>query len=179
MAKSLQEQLLKTGLIDGKKAKQIKKDKYKQSKRTPKGSAAESEQAGRLKRERVDKADRDRALNLARQLKAEHDAVAAQIKQLIEKNTVDCDDGELAYQFVDGASIKKMTVTQRVQHQLALGRLAIVGNDGRYSLVPRAVAEKIAQREPAVIVLLNEKEPSESGEPDPYAGYEVPDDLIW
>ena len=43
MANSLQDQLLKAGLVDQKKAKKVKQEKRKQAKQTPKGQQLEDE----------------------------------------------------------------------------------------------------------------------------------------
>ncbi len=179
MAKSLQEQLLKTGLMDGKKAKQIKKEKYKQSKQKPKGRAIENEQARRLAKARTAKVEQDRQLNLARQQQAEQNAVLAQIKQLIDMNTVPRDEGRIGYQFVHGGAVKRIHVTSGQRDELARGQLAVVTQAESYVLVPAAVAAKIAQREPAAVVLVNESQPAQTDEPDAYAQYQVPDDLMW
>ena len=55
---------------------------------------------------------------------------------------------------------------------------AIVRYEGRYEVVPRATAGRTQERDPARVVLLN----APRGEPDPddpYAAYQVPDDLMW
>jgi hypothetical protein len=58
---------------------------------------------------------------------------------------------------------------------------------GSYELLPSQAAEKIMQRDAQVIVLLNRNDSvgmdesgDESGdEDDPYADYQIPDDLMW
>ncbi len=67
--------------------------------------------------------------------------------------------------------------------QLVGGQLAIatyVTNDGRkFELVPKAVAEKIVERDEAFVVDLGQPAKSYQGENNPCADYQVPDDLIW
>jgi uncharacterized protein YaiL (DUF2058 family) len=50
---------------------------------------------------------------------------------------------------------------------------------GEYELLPAAAAEKIMQRDASVIVLLNRDERATVDEDDPYADYQIPDDLMW
>ena len=62
---------------------------------------------------------------------------------------------------------------------LSSGRLAIAKLDERYELVPMAVAEKIKQRDEQCIILREHNEKQEVDENDPYADYQIPDDLMW
>ncbi|MFT4651170.1 MAG: hypothetical protein ACI9AP_001343, partial [Flavobacteriales bacterium] len=70
-----------------------------------------------------------------------------------------------------------------MQDHLSQGRLAIVSLLGnpteKFEVVPAAIAEKIAQRDSDYIVQLNVKESSSETEDDPYADYQIPDDLMW
>ena len=45
--------------------------------------------------------------------------------------------------------------------------------------MPAPVARKIAERDAAAVIELNDSNKSASAEDDPYADYQVPDDLIW
>ena len=65
--------------------------------------------------------------------------------------------------------------------QLSGGGAAIVRLGDQYEVVPAAVAEKLREMDPGLIVLLNAsaKAAKPAGEDDPYAGFEVPDDLVW
>ena len=176
---SLQEQLLKAGVVDEKKAKQIKKDKRKKAKQTPKGQSIKDEAKELAKQVLLEKAQRDREINLEQQKLVEKKAVAAQIKQLIETNRIDRRDGDIAYQFTDGKKIKKLFVTTLLQNQLSRGLIAIVKLADGYELVPSAVAEKIAQRDDRLVLLKNQPADEIIDEDDPYADYKIPDDLMW
>ena len=94
-------------------------------------------------------------------------------------NKINRNEGELAYQFTDGKKIKKIYVTALLQTQLSKGLIAIARFKEAYELVPAAVAEKIKQRDTAVIVLQNINSKPEVDEEDPYADYQIPDDLMW
>lgn len=178
MSNSLQNQLLKMGLVDEKKVKQVKKEKHKQAKLQGKKAQAVDEAARLAQQAAAQKAERDRELNRQRKEEAERRALASQVRQLIEVNRLPKGDGEIAYNFSDGSMVKRLYVTEQVQRQLGLGRLAIVRLDEDYELVPTAVAEKIRQRDEGCVILCNEPE-QHSDEDDPYADYQIPDDLMW
>ena len=178
MANSLQDQLLKAGLADAKQAK-----KAKAGKRAPKGKKGQrdpvlSESALAAQRALEEKAERDRALNLERKAAAERKALVAQIRQLIEQNHLPRDEAEEAYHFVDEGKLRSLRVTPAQRDQLAGGRVDIVRDEDRYELVPAEVAEKIRTRDPERVMARPAAE-STPAEDDPYAAYQVPDDLMW
>lgn len=176
---SLQDQLLKAGLADEKKAKAIRSEKRKQRKQQPKGAVQVNEAEIRARQAREEKAERDRQLNLQRQKEAEKKAIQAQIRQLVETNRLDRSRGETSYQFVDGKKIKKILVDDTMVDQLSRGRLAVVRLGENYDVVPEKVARKIMERDEGAIVVLHDRKQDDQGEDDPYAGYEIPDDLMW
>jgi uncharacterized protein YaiL (DUF2058 family) len=65
-----------------------------------------------------------------------------------------------------------------VQGHLAAGRLAIVCLGGNTELVPKLIADKIAERDASLVVRV-QKASTELDADDPYAAYKVPDDLMW
>lgn len=65
-----------------------------------------------------------------------------------------------------------------MKQKIIEGKLGIARIDGRYELVPRSIAEKIQQRNEKRVILFDNSEP-DIDENDPYAEYQVPDDLIW
>ncbi len=176
---SLQEQLLKAGLADEKKAKAIRNEKKKQRKQQPKGTVQVNEAEVRARQAREEKAERDRQLNLQRQQEAEKKAIKAQIRQLVASNRLDHSRGETSYQFVDGKKIKKIFVNDAMVDQLSRGRLAIICVDDTYEIVPDKVARKIMERDEQAVIVLHDRKTDDQGDDDPYAGYEIPDDLMW
>lgn len=176
---SLQDQLLKAGLVDEKQAKKVNKDKRKTAKVQRKSSEAVVDETKlRAQQAREEKAERDRQLNAQRKAEQDAKAIAAQIKQLIIAHRQPKDRGEVAYNFTDGGKIKKMYISNILQQRLGNGQLAIVRLNEGYELVPAVVAEKIAQRDSGCIVTLNKKVDVPVGD-DPYADYQIPDDLMW
>lgn len=177
---SLQEQMLKAGIVDQKKAKKIRQEKRKAAKSAPKGHAQVDEDKEQARRALAEKVERDRELNRQQQAASEKKAIQAQIIQLIRMNRIErAGEGDVPYQFTDGKKIKKMYVTSKLQEELTGGRLAIARLDGGYELLPAAAARKIMQRDASVIVLLNEKSDNVVADDDPYAAYQIPDDLMW
>ena len=176
---SLKDQLLNAGLIDKKKAKQLKQELRKEAKVRQKGQVPLDDNKEQVKRNLVEKAERDRQLNKQQQEVVERKAIQAQISQLITMNRIKREGGNIAYQFTDGTRIKKMYVTEQLQKDLVNGRLAIAKLGNEFELLPSSAAEKIRQRDPQVIVLLNTYEVTGVDEDDPYAEYQIPDDLMW
>ena len=176
---SLQDQLLKAGLVDEKKANKIKKTKHKQVKQKQKNKIVTVDEAKvAAAQQQAEKVERDRQLNQQRKAEAEHKAMAAQVRQLVEMNRQAADRGDIAYSFTDGPLVKRIHVTAAQHKQLSNGRLCIIKLDEQYELIPSLVAEKIQQRDGATPILSNQ--PTETpDEDDPYAEFQVPDDLMW
>ncbi len=176
---SLKDQLLNAGLIDKQKAKQLKQELRKEAKVRQKGQVPLDDNKEQVKRNLVEKTERDRQLNKQQQEVVERKAIQAQISQLIKMNRIKRESGDIAYQFTDGTRIKKIYVTEQLQKDLVNGRLAIAKLGNEFELLPSSAAEKIRQRDPQVIVLLNTYEVTGVDEDDPYAEYQIPDDLMW
>jgi len=58
------------------------------------------------------------------------------------------------------------------------GRLVIVCLGGTTELVPRVIADKIAERDASLVVRVNKTSAAIDAD-DPYAAFQVPDDLMW
>lgn len=180
---SLQDQLLKAGLIDVKKAKQAKKEKRKETnvaRRSAEPVVDEVKQ--QIELTRAEKAERDRELNRQRNEELQQKAIAAQIKQLIEnhRQSKEAGQGDVEYNFTDGKLIKKIRVSAAVQQQIVRGQLAVVRLGEGYELVPRVVADKISLRDEKAVIVANTKASAvQEDEDDPYKDYVIPDDLMW
>ncbi|MCD5996036.1 DUF2058 domain-containing protein [Pseudomonas sp. CDFA 602] len=179
MSLSLRDQLLKAGLVNQKQAKQVGKDKQKEQRLVHKGQAQVDDSQKRAAQEAMaEKAKRDQELNRQQQEKVEQKARTAQIKQLIEVSRLPKLTTEDYYNFVDDKKVKRISVNTLVRNKLSSGSLAIVHHGGGYEIIPREAALKIQERDPRRIVLLNT--PTEAPDADdPYAAYQVPDDLMW
>ena len=64
-----------------------------------------------------------------------------------------------------------------MKQRILSGKLCIVNSNGVFDVVPSDTAEKIRQRNPSMVIDLKDEE--STPEDDEYAGYEVPDDLMW
>lgn len=176
---SLQDQLLKAGLVDKKKSQKIEKEKRKKARQTPKGQKPVDESKAQAIKAQQEKADRDREINKQRNQEQQAKALQAQIKQLVDVNKIDRSAGELSFQFADNKKIKKIYVTPLLQEQLSKGIIAIVKAAEEYELVPAVIAEKIQSRDCDCVLFLAEKNSQQLAEDDPYADYQIPDDLMW
>lgn len=175
---TLQEQMLKAGLVTSKKLAKVQ--------RTAKKSRIQAREAREAVEENK-KAQLERDKQLSEQLKQavlskEH---KAQVKQLIEMNRIEIAQGNIDFNFTDNNLIKKIAVDKLTQSQLINGRLAIArlvvdsSDKSEYAIIPAIVAEKIAQRDADSIVLNSALSAEEQDEDDPYADFKVPDDLMW
>lgn len=180
MKNALQEQLLKAGLADEKKLKKMKKEKHLQRKQVGKKQKIVNEATLSVAEQRREQVARDQELNRQRKAEAEEKAIAAQVRQLINVNRIS-HQGEVAFNFADGNLVKRLYVNQKIHNELTKGKLAIARDDSSYALIPAQVADKIQQRIPTAIVLLNVNDVAENDvdEEDPYADYKIPDDLMW
>ncbi len=182
MAGSLQDQLLQAGLADKKKASKVKKDKQKQAK-VQRRSKTEFVDDTKLQVQvaRKEKIESDRLLNEKKNAESQVKAIAAQVQQLIKVNRLSRDRADIDYNFTDNKKIKKILVDKTMQEQLSKGRLAIVMLENKYEIVPSVIAEKIKMREPEKIIMCQERVEPAAGidEEDPYADYQIPDDLMW
>ena len=176
---SLQDQLLKAGVVNKKKAKKIKLAKHSKAKKTPKGQTQVDENKLQTEAALAERIAKDKALNKEKKRLADEKAIQAQIIQLIKSNAIDSNQGDTSYQFTDNNVIKKVYVSEQVQKQLSKGIVAIAKLADSYEVVPAKVAEKIAQRDESIIVLLNDNIETEVDADDPYADYQIPDDLMW
>ena len=177
---SLQDQLLKAGLADKKQLKKVKKEQNRLNNLQRHGNiVAEEGVKEQAQQALAEKSKRSRELAQQQNAEAEKKAVAAQIRQLIELNRQPRQGAEIPYNFSDGKLIKKILVTPKMQAHLINGNLAIVRYGEHYELVAGSIADKISQRDPEIVVMRNDPTTAVVDEDDPYADYQIPDDLMW
>jgi uncharacterized protein YaiL (DUF2058 family) len=183
MRNTLQDQLLKAGLVDEKAVKQARKQQHASQQKVSKNQRhVETDETKLLAQKTLaDKAERDRLLNQQHNEQMMQRAIAAQIRQLIEHNRQSRGAADVAYNFVDHKVIKKILVGQKVIDQIERGQLAIVRLDEKYELIPALAAAKIRERDAACVVVCNERSAvvDSASEEDPYAAFAIPDDLMW
>lgn len=174
---TLQEQLLKAGLVTSKKIAKVQ--------RTAKKSRVQAREAREAVEEKKQaQLERDKQLSEQQKQATLAKEIKAQVKQLIEMNRISLKKGDIDFNFTDGNLIKKITLdklthSQLVNGRLAIARLAIDSNGAtEYAVIPASVADKIAQRDAESIVLHSALSQEAQDEDDPYADFKVPDDLM-
>lgn len=175
---TLQEQLLKAGLVTTKRMAKVQK--------TAKKSRVQAREAREAVEEnKKAQVERDKQLSEQQKQAALSKEYKAQVKQLIEMNRIDISKGNIGFNFTDNNLIKKIEVDKTTQAQLISGRLAIArlvvdnSSESEYAIIPAIVADKIAQRDANSIVLNSALSQEDQDEEDPYADFKVPDDLMW
>jgi uncharacterized protein YaiL (DUF2058 family) len=183
MSLSLRDQLLQAGLISEKQAKQAGKQQHQQRREQAKKPAGAppkvDEQQLAAQRALNEKIARDQELNRQTLAKAEAKARRAQVKQLIEQNRLPKSNGDDFYNFIDGKKIRRIAVDAATRARLGKDELCIVRNDGRYDIVPAAIAGRIRERDPHAVIKRQAESSAAPDENDPYKDYVVPDDLMW
>ena len=177
MAKNaLQAQLLKAGLVDSKKAKKISKQSD-HAKRTGDVSNVEAKKA--LAAAQAEKLEKDQKLNQEKQQLLEEKMLKANIVQMIKQHQITDTQGEVSYQFVDHAKVKKIFLTQKLYDQIVAGHVVIARLEESYALLPRPLADRIDAKLEGFMVVSNDTSDNEFADDDPYAAYVIPDDLMW
>lgn len=181
-ANPLQEQLLKAGLVKKSKVAEVarQQEKARQGKAPPTDAEIQRE----AERARIEKAERDRALEAERRAQARTAELRAQARQIIQDRRVPR-TGESEYRFSADGAIRTLLVNEDLRRQLSSGALVIASVDGRYELLPRAAGEKVRERDAAMIVVDHGKPgdaAAQGSNPEDdayYAQFVVPDDLVW
>ena len=171
------------GLVDKKKAGETKKQQHqnkKQNSKAGKKRIVVDENALLVQQAEEKKKARTRKLNQQREEKLQKRAEDAQVKQLVEQHRLEKDDRGMAYRFTVSNKIQRIFVTREVADKLSDGRLGIVGLAEQYEVVPRTIIEKIQSVSDRFFINIKAALKTEGPDPDdPYAGFEVPDDLMW
>ena len=149
---TLQEQMLKAGLVTSKKMAKVQRTAKKSRVQDREArEAVEENKKAQLERDKL-LSEQQKQATLAKEFKA-------QVKQLIEMNRITVAKGDIGFNFTDNNLIKKIYVDKLTQTQLINGRLAIArlstdnSAESEYAIIPASVADKIAQRDATSIVL--------------------------
>jgi len=180
MSNPFADQLLKAGVVTKQQVQKAQTDKKKKNKQNRSKKEKPVDEA-KLKAQKAteEKAKRDRELNKRKEEQARQKAISIEINQLIEDNLIKRnEDCEIVYNFEHQNKVKRIYVNEELKQQIIKGKAGIARIEGRYELVPQSIAEKIQQRNEKRIVLFTEDEKSVD-ENDPYADYQIPDDLTW
>jgi len=178
---SLQEQLMKSGLINKQKAKQAQTEKRRKAKqKKKKGTVEVSEVQSSINEQKQLQKNQDLEKN--RKTQAELDARSAHGKliQMIAQHCEKNYQGEIDYHFTYDNKVKRIAVNEKIQQGLIRGMLAICVLNEEFYLINKEASAILADIDQSVLVALHDKvEPLVSEEEDPYAEFAIPDDLIW
>tara|TARA_R110002095_G_scaffold33520_4_gene32245 strand:- start:1162 stop:1698 length:537 start_codon:yes stop_codon:yes gene_type:complete len=174
---SLQEQLLKAGLTSKNKAHKVKHDKRKQTIKQQKNKVEVLDEASLLaNKAKAEQLEKDKLLNAELNKEAEKKQITGQINQLINLHKLAKNDDGVAFNFTDNNKIRSIYVSEALRESLVKGTAVIVKFVKTYEVVPAPIAGKIELRDKSRVMYLADKA---SGNDDEYAGFEVPDDLMW
>ncbi len=178
MASSLQEQLLKAGLVTEDQARNTRQSRRKDRKA---GKSRDDAGARAAAKRRQEQAERDRALNAKREAEREEKALRARIRDMVLEASLNADGADVPYNVLHGAKVRRIYVTAEQRDALVAGTLAVATARGRHHVIPVETAERIAALMPEYFV--HRAGPDDTAdtppEDDPYAAYKVPDDLTW
>lgn len=169
---SIQEQMLKAGLVNQKKLKKAKKGS-KKSRDLAKDIKAS------VQTNKEQQLEKTKSLNQAAKQEQRQKEIKAQVKQLIQMNKLTMSGADIKYNFTDNNVIHYIYVTTAIRQQLLDGILAVAAFEESYVIIPSIVANKILMRDDTTIIDIKEPEQELIDEDDPYADYVVPDDLMW
>lgn len=190
MSNSLQDQLLKAGLATKQGARNAQAEKRRRNKqKKKKGTVEVSELESQVEQARLEKQAKDKALNDEIKQQAERKADIAKVKQMIKQHGLTDIKGEIDFNFTFDKKVKKVIVDEKARDALVTGRLGICvlaneqNDDEDYYLLADETVRRIANIDDSVVAYLydraaGEAEP-EMAEDDPYAEYQIPDDLMW
>lgn len=127
---SLQEQLMKAGLLDKKKAKKVHHEKRQKNKEAGRaGGTVVDETRLAVLQEQQRNREIVRELNAKRDAEARKKELRAQIRQMVAQSRQSKGGGDIAYNYTFGTKIERIHVSAAVRDQLAAGQLVIVRLD--------------------------------------------------
>ena len=177
---SLQDQLLKAGLANKQSANKIRSEKRKKNKAVRKKQVeADTSLQDEIDAKKQQQAAVDAAKNAVIKQALDKKSEQGKIKQMIAQLHIKDYEGELEYNYALDGKIKRLLLNDVNHNALVKGRITICHFDDVIYLLPTLAADKIAAVDEQYIVLQNDNQPTEVDEDDPYADFQIPDDLMW
>lgn len=180
---SLQDQLLKAGLTTKQKARQANSDKRKRNKQKRSGAQVDTSLQEQVKQElevaRQEKAKKDQELNAERQKAQAEKELKQRIAQILQHHSLKNIDGEVKFNFTQDNKVKSLFIDEKTHSALSKGVLALCALDEKTFVVTSQTADKIATLDEQVVLVNYENQQEDIDEDDPYADYQIPDDLMW
>ncbi len=175
---SLREQLLNAGLTSKSKAHKVNNEQRKQTQHNRKHKTQVLDEATQLaNKAKVQQLEKDKQLNATLNEEAEKKQLIGQINQLINDNKLAKNDDGVGFNFSDNNKIRTIYISSALRQSLVKGTAAIVKFIKTYEVVPAPIAGKIELRDKKRIIYWNDNNTPAAD--DEYAGYDVPDDLVW
>ncbi len=179
MRNSMADQLLKAGLSNKHKAAKARKAVNHQKKLKDRGQISETETEKHARETDEAKQARDKELNATRDAERIAKEKTAQGRNIIAHAQQTLDEGEQSFHYTLGTTVKTLLISAEQHRHLSRGLLAVAALDGKAVLVPAAAAEKVQLRSPDLLLAWHKGEDDSPDENDPYADYQIPDDLMW
>lgn len=188
MSNSLRDALLNAGVITKEKADRSAGNQRKQAhqahKQSKKAKAASTLDPNSVKakavRAQAEKAARDKELNRKRDEAKARSELGQRLADLIKTKACNDADAQIPHNFVEGRHVRRLYVTADQHKALLAGTMAIAPVGKRHYLIDAETIDKVMRLNPEQkMYFFNEEGKGEPAEDDPYAGYEVPDDLMW
>jgi len=177
---SLQDQLLKAGLTSEHKAKVAKSEKRKAQKKKKKGATSDpSDLQKHIAQTKLEQQKKAEEQNQAKKAELKEREQVARVKQILEHHNQDEIRGELTFNFTYNNKVKELDVDEPTKNALSKGRLAICVLEGQFFVLQDEPARKVAEVDEKYIVFHVADDSQGPDENDPYADYEIPDDLVW
>ncbi|MFC3033157.1 DUF2058 domain-containing protein [Pseudoalteromonas fenneropenaei] len=176
---SLQEQLLKAGLTTAHQARVAKSEKRKQQKKKKGATSDPSDLQKHIEQTKLAQQQKADELNQARLAEQHQKEQIARAKQILAHHKQEAVRGNTTFNFVYEGKVKELEVNDSTRQALAKGRLAICVLEGQFYVLQDEPARKIAAIEESFIVMHAIDDEQKPDADDPYADYEIPDDLMW
>lgn len=181
---SLQDQLLKAGLVNKQQLRQAKSKKHKARKGKGKKAAAQGEPslaAAYAARAKEEKVQRDRELNQRREEARRRRELKARLRQIILASSQNDKAADVPRHFQFGGKIRRIYTTKPQQSAINSGRLGIAYHAGRYHVVDAATIARIGELDEGAVAYFASSDGGDSDAADGYDDdrFKVPDDLIW
>ncbi|HFE36892.1 MAG TPA: DUF2058 domain-containing protein [Gammaproteobacteria bacterium] len=167
MKGSLQEQLLKSGLISEERLNDVKKTAKKNHRKKKRSSPEKPKQPAQPIKPAAP-AD----IKKQKELRAD-------VKKLLRSHKLNDKSGEIAYNYTLNNQVKRFFVTENQQKALINGSLAIANWNGISYLINTEIVKELRALYPKIDICVVEHTNAEVDQNDPYAEYVIPDDMKW
>ena len=181
MAGSLQDQLKKSGLVSKKKSQKLDAEKRKKIKAQNKGQKINNEISEKVKQAELQKKQADQKRNQQQQQQVKQNEEKARIKQIVDQAKIKDYEGDTAFNFQFNNKVKTLYLNKDNYDGLVAGSIGLCQIDNVIFILPNSTVSKINEINPDYVVLHQDKlnTTTEKVDDDPYADYEIPDDLMW